>query len=307
MLAKRLIRGLATLEENERYLIYRLREVYDHTGRLKQMLLDMEVAKDLQESFNNWSADGQQARVPGFPTLFRLLSSAHWPLHLPAAGFQAPHILLETNANFERFYHEEHPGRRISWLWQLSHGELRMATGDGYDSSHILCVSAYQMAILMLFNQEQALPFEAIETKTGIPSETLVVLLNRFVRAKILRVADSEQAKTRIYSVNQSFKPSKRRVDLRGTLKTQKAAELQEARQKIKEDQSLLLQVSCPRRFQCAVGRGPCANSTGRNRPHHEIQEEDDVSGTSDGGGWAVKAQVFTRYRRYQEMCGFVD
>jgi len=182
-----------------------------------------------------------------------------------------------------------------------------MATGDDYDSSHILCVSAYQMAILMLFNQEQALPFEAIETKTGIPSETLVVLLNRFVRAKILRVADSEQAKTRIYSVNQSFKPSKRRVDLRGTLKTQKAAELQEARQKIKEDQSLLLQVSCPRRFQCAVGRGPCANSTGRNRPHHEIQEEDDVSGTSDGGGWAVKAQVFTRYRRYQEMCGFVD
>jgi len=47
MLAKRLIRGLATLEENERYLIYRLREVYDHMGRLKQMLLDMEVAKDL--------------------------------------------------------------------------------------------------------------------------------------------------------------------------------------------------------------------------------------------------------------------
>jgi len=302
MLAKRLVRGPTTLQENERYLIDKLRAVYDHTGRLKQMLLDMDVAKDLQGSFNKWSAGGGMAPQPGFPTSFKLLSSAHWPLHLPPAGFQAPQVLLEANSNFERFYHEQHPGRRVSWLWQLSHGELKMTTGDGYSgSSHTLCVSAHQMAILLLFNQDQALSFEAIEAKTGIPPETLLVLLNRFVKVKILCVADSEQAtkKTRLYSVNQRFKPSKTRVDLRGTLKTQKAAELQEARQKVKEDQSLLLQVSCPRpHFSLVVRRvgGPCADSTGCNRPHHESEEEDDVSGAGDGGGWAVEVPVFARY-----------
>ena len=240
MLARRLIRGLAPLKEHERDLICRLREVYDHTGRLKQMLLDMDSAKDLQDNFHRRPSERHNTSQPKFPSSFMVLSQAHWPLHLTAPGFQAPQVLRDANSEFEDFYAGHHPGRRLTWLWQLSHGEMRMTTGD---TSHILCLSAYQMAILVLFNDEQTLSSEAIGTKTGIPSEMLSVLLNRFVKVKLLRVADSKHPGSNIYSIDPHFN-SKRKINLLGTPRAQKTAELQEARHKIKEDQSLLVHVS---------------------------------------------------------------
>ena len=74
-------------------------------------------------------------------------------------------------------------GRKLTWLWHLSKNELRM---NYTNPKYILMTSAYQMAILMLFNEDISLTLKDIETATKIAPAQLNPVLGLLVKAKVL-------------------------------------------------------------------------------------------------------------------------
>ena len=245
MLAKRLVRGLPTLEDAERAMLGQLRDIYDHTSKLKQMMLDLDTAKDLDRHFGRW-LDTQAPIASADHILllssFKVLSQAHWPLQPPAQTFLPPVILDATCSKFEDFFRTAHPGKRLFWYWQLCHGELRMNPPGSSGPPYAFRLSAFQMAILLLFNDAPSLSYTEILEATGVTAETLTVFLNLFVKIKLMNVEEREAMN--VYSINEKFTSKKKKIDLTGSLKTQRKTELMEARHKIKEDQMLLMQAS---------------------------------------------------------------
>ena len=102
-------------------MLSQLREVYDHTGKLKQMLLDMDTVKELDGRFEKWQFTHgnslEKMRLEGqnstFTTSFKVLSAANWPLKLPNSRFVLPISISHAQDEFSGFYREQQPGRKL--------------------------------------------------------------------------------------------------------------------------------------------------------------------------------------------------
>ena len=230
-------------------MLSQLREVYDHTGRLKQMLLDMNTVKELDDRFEKWQFARGNAlekmslkdRKPGFTTSFKVLSSANWPLKPPSSRFVLPSVVSAAHGEFNEFYKGEHPGRKLLWHWQLCHGEMRVYLGKVLSKGFILHASAYQIAILLLFNDQDELSYDEIKGSTELDLDILDILLSVFLKTKLLKV--EERSSMKFYSVNDNFTSKKVKIDIRVSLKKQQNAEIGETHRKIKEERKLLMQV----------------------------------------------------------------
>jgi cullin 3 len=69
---------------------------------------------------------------------------------------------------FRTFYLAAHSGRRLQWQPGMGTADLRAGPFDG-GKRHELTVSTYQAAVLMLFNDADALSYSEIRESTGIP------------------------------------------------------------------------------------------------------------------------------------------
>jgi cullin 1 len=219
------------------------------------MLLDMEVLRDLDHRFEEWRG-AQDLPNYEFTVSFKALSTANWPLKPPDAAFVIPGIVRRAHNEFTDFYNEEHPGRKLLWLWQLCHGEIRMRSECSPAKGYILHASAYQIAILLLFNDKVVIEYEEIQQSTGLTDEILGPLMTVFLKKKVLRCEERDNIK--FYSVNETFSSKKVRNNIRVSLKKQKNAELDETHQKIKEERKFLMQVST---FHVPCTRMPFSNT----------------------------------------------
>jgi cullin 1 len=249
MLARRLVQGTSVSEEAEKFMLGQLREVYDYTGKLKQMLLDMNTVKELDDRFEKWKFTrgvslkkmklGQQS--PAFTTSFKVLSASNWPLKPPNTRFVLPNLICSAHNEFNEFYNEEHPGRKLLWHWQLCHGEMRVYLKNGPSKGFTLHASAFQIAILLLFNDKDELSYDEIKGSTELDPEILDTLLSVFLKTKLLKSEERDHIK--LYSVHDSFASKRAKIDIRVSLKKQKNAEIGETHRKIKEERKLLMQV----------------------------------------------------------------
>ena len=60
-----------------------------------------------------------------------VMGSASWPLKAPSTNFNIPEELLKTYERFQAFYQSKHTGRKLTWLFQLSKGELKTTYVNG--------------------------------------------------------------------------------------------------------------------------------------------------------------------------------
>lgn len=246
------MQGTSVSEQAEKAMLSQLREVYDHTGNLKQMLLDMDTVKELDGCFEKWRLTRNdsfekmtlEGQISTFTTSFKVLSAANWPLKPLNSRFVLPIAISHTQDEFSKFYREQQPGRKLLWYWQLCYGEMRMHLKNNSSKEYTLHASAYQIAILLLFNEKDELSYQDIEASTELESDLLDTLLNVFLKTKLLKY--DERGTSKFYTVNDSFASKKVKIDIRVSLKKQKNAELCETHRKIKEERKLLMQVSLP-------------------------------------------------------------
>jgi cullin 3 len=174
-LAKRLLGNRSVSDDAERAMVSQLKAEcgYQFTSKLEGMFNDMRISRDMRDSYKNYrrSKNSQQGKLD---MEVDVLTNGYWPSQsVPPCTL--PQTVQDAIKSFEKFYLEKHTGRKLSWQTSAGAAELRgcFGTGPNKHNRHELCVSTYQMCILLLFNDEDTLTLGQIRTRTHVPDMEL--------------------------------------------------------------------------------------------------------------------------------------
>lgn len=250
MLAKRLVHASSASEDAETNMISKLKEAcgYEYTNKLQRMFQDIQISKDLNSHYKDWQSkllDDEDLKKAVDPH-YQILGTGFWPLQPANTNFAAPAEIVKTYKRFESFYFDKHSGRKLTWLWQLSKGELKANYIKNTKIPYTLMVSTYQMAILLLFNDQDEIPYEELLAATMLNAEVFDPYLLVLVKHKVLN-AMPENAKPEPgtkYALNYNFKSKKVKVNLNVAIKSESKQETEDTHKTIEEDRKWVMQVS---------------------------------------------------------------
>lgn len=248
MLARRLVHANSNSDDAETSMISKLKEAcgFEYTNKLQRMFQDMQISKDLNAGFKEHVASLNEDGKP-LDSSYAILGTGFWPLNPPSTNFSAPAEISADCDRFTRYYKNKHEGRKLTWLWQLCKGDLK-ANYTGAKMPYIFSVSAYQMAILLLFNDKDHQTYEEIASITQLNADVLDGALGILVKAKVITVESGSTADSgkigpgATFSLNYDFKNKKYRINLNVGMKSETKQEEAETNKTIEEDRKLLLQ-----------------------------------------------------------------
>jgi len=250
MLAKRLVQTSSASDDAETSMISKLKEAcgFEYTNKLQRMFQDMQISKDLNTSYKDWVVDTfDPDDVKKFvDATYNILGTGFWPLNPPVTPFVAPIEINKTYERFAKFYGHKHQGRKLTWLWQLCKGEMKanyIKMGNS-KASPTFQVSTYQMALLLLFNDNESVSYDEMAEATKLAKETLDPSIGVFVKAKVV-IAQPDGAKPEsgtVYKLNHGFKTKKMKVNLNIGIKSEQKQEAEDTHKTIEEDRKLLMQ-----------------------------------------------------------------
>ncbi|CAF1426697.1 unnamed protein product [Rotaria sordida] len=165
MLAKRLINQLSTSIDYEESMISKLKQACGlvYTNKLQQMFQDVNISTNLSDQYRTYCENNKIYNTSiNIDFSAMVLSTNAWPFSTPAE-FVLPFELKITCDNFIKFYNQQHNGRKLTWLYQRSNGDLQILYTK---SNYILHVSTYQMAILLVFNKFPKWTIEKMQDET---------------------------------------------------------------------------------------------------------------------------------------------
>ncbi|CAF1285047.1 unnamed protein product [Rotaria sordida] len=88
-----------------------------------------------------------------------------------------------TCDNFIKFYNQQHNGRKLTWLYQRSNGDLQILYTK---SNYILHVSTYQMAILLVFNKFPKWTIEKMQDETQLKVDVFFPIICDLLKSKLI-------------------------------------------------------------------------------------------------------------------------
>lgn len=181
---------------------------------------------------------GGAVDMGGVELSVQVLTTGSWPT--PAgAHCSLPAELERCCAAFRAFYLSKHTGRRLVWQTNMGSADLRATFAGG---KHELTVSTHQMAILLLFNSVDALPYSDIASATAIPAGDLKRNLQSLACVKGKNVLRKEPPGKEVddadvFHFNDAFTSKLHKVKI-GTVAAAKESEPEKAetRQRIEDD-----------------------------------------------------------------------
>lgn len=176
-LAKRLLGGRSVSDDAERAMASQLKAEcgYQFTSKLEGMFNDMRISRDMQDTYkaHKRSQESQGENTGGGKLVdieVDVLTNGYWPSqNVPPCTL--PQSVQDAIDRYSKYYLEKHTGRKLSWQTSAGAAELKATFGTGPDKlrRHELCVSTYQMCILLLFNDADTLTLGQIRSQTHIP------------------------------------------------------------------------------------------------------------------------------------------
>jgi len=244
MLAKRLINGTSANEFLEGQMITKLKQNcgYEYTTKLARMFSDMSLSKELSENFKNYIKD--QCEVD-FSVL--VLATGSWPLSPAHTTCSMPLELEVVREEFLKFYTNQYSGRKLSFLTQVSKGEVKCTYSK--PAQYLLQCSFYQMAILVLFNSQDVLTAEDIQTQTTLAKPILLSTLATLTKTKVLLMDTPTIMPTSSFRINKDFRSKKIRVliNIRVPDEPQQGQTDDQTHQIVEEDRRLQIQAAIVR------------------------------------------------------------
>ncbi|KAL8681909.1 MAG: hypothetical protein Q9224_005105 [Gallowayella concinna] len=247
-LAKRLVHFNSASEDAETNMISKLKEAcgFEYTNKLQRMFQDIQISKDLNSNYKDWQMkllDGDDLKKAVDPH-YQILGTSFWPLQIPNTDFAAPHEIVKTYTRFENFYHDKHSGRKLTWLWHLCKGELKVNYIKSMKVPYTFQVSTYQMAILLLFNEQDEMPYEQLLSTTMLNAEVFDPSLLVLVKHKVLNaIPENGKAEPGTkYALNYNFKSKRVKVNLNIAIRAESKQEVEDTHKTIEEDRKLLIQ-----------------------------------------------------------------
>ena len=173
-LAKRLLGGRSVSDDAERTMVslLKLECGYQFTTKLEGMFNDMRISRETRDKYKSHKRQEEMSRShrKAVDIEVDVLTTGYWPSqNVPPCAL--PKAIQESIDHFSKFYLNEHTGRKLSWQTSAGQAELRATFGNG--RRHELCVSTYQMCILLLFNEQSSLTLGQIRMQTQIPDSEL--------------------------------------------------------------------------------------------------------------------------------------
>jgi len=172
----------------------------------------------------------------------QILSTSSWPFTSCPSEFALPIELGPNIQGFNEFYNTKYSGRKLSWLFSRSRGEL---TANCFQTKYIFQASVYQMAILLMFNTGDTLRFQEIQEATKLQPELLTQILQSTCKAGLITSIDDEMMELGTDSViklNPNYKNKKFRVNINTILKSEVKKEVSQTETDVEEGRKLLLQ-----------------------------------------------------------------
>ncbi|KAJ2137003.1 ubiquitin ligase (cullin) of SCF [Coemansia sp. RSA 788] len=261
--ARRLVNEQSVSTHGEETMISLLKEVsgVDVTSRLSRMFSDITVSKDKIDQFKEST---QNTRTFDYEFDMKVLNTASWPFKAPETKLKLPAELERAVDQYTEFFHKDRGGRRLNWLWQYSKAEIRMffpkATGPAAKAGYMFQVSTFQLAILMLFNQDSGpgtgyesadgptLTFDQIVAATELDKDIVLDELALFCKARVMNSNTANKATEKSqYTLNAGFKSKQMRINLSRAKKSDQKKEAKDMQRAVAVDRSASIQAAIVR------------------------------------------------------------
>ncbi|KAL3309966.1 Cullin-1, partial [Cichlidogyrus casuarinus] len=189
-MARRFVSNQSVSEELESAMISKLKESqgFEYTNNLQRLFCEVNYSKELKTRFLD-SLKTDHPEGSSFDFGVTVLASIAWPFNLQAS-FNIPPELEHCYNQFSNFYATVHSGRKLTWCYHHSRGEL---SAHFSKERYTFQVSTYQMAVLLMFNDQLSNSMETIRCQTGIEPGILTQVLQILVKARILRMKENSQ------------------------------------------------------------------------------------------------------------------
>ncbi|EHB18179.1 Cullin-1 [Heterocephalus glaber] len=249
MLAKRLVHQNSTSDDAQASMISKLKQAcgFEYTSKLQQMFQDIGISKDLNDQFKKHLTNLEPLDLD---FSIQVLSSGSWPFQ-QSCTFTIPSELECSYQRFTAFYTSRHSGRKLTWLYQLSRGEL---VTNCFKNRYTLQASTFRMAILLQYNSEDAYTMQQLTDSTQIKMNILAQVLQILLKSKLL-VLEDENANVdevdlkpdTLIKLYLGYKNKKLRVNINMPMKTEQKQEQETMHKNIEEDCKLLIQAAIVR------------------------------------------------------------
>ncbi|CAD6187857.1 unnamed protein product [Caenorhabditis auriculariae] len=215
LFSKRLITEISASDDAETALITKLKNMcgYEYTTRLLKMVNDTQVSKDLCTDFKEkMTTDHKNALGMDFNIL--VLSSGSWPTFTPTS-LHLPVKLSNCVENFTDFYHAKHNGRRLTWIYSQSRGEVVALC---YSKKYVFTSTTAQMTTLLMYNDQDSFSFDSLMEATKMENKTANAVVISLIKNEILKSdkepSNEELPADAVVSFNPSYSNKKVKVDL---------------------------------------------------------------------------------------------
>merc|ERR1711881_785145 len=138
-----------------------------------------------------------------------------------------PVELEKTVAMYESFYAKQFSGRKLTWLYHLSHGDIKL----GYlPKQYIITMTTFQMALLLLFEKSDHLSYNELKATTKISDDHFPKHVQSLLEAKLLSCNTPELTTESVISLNMKYSNKRTKFRIGGTIQKETPAEVEEDR-----------------------------------------------------------------------------
>lgn len=236
-LSRRLLSAKSGSDDAERSFISKLKKEcgFQFTSKLESMFNDMRISEETNVKFKHFLRS-QPKDIGDIEFFINILTTGSWPQY-QIVDCVLPPELHNCFELFKIFYTKNHTGRKLSLMTTLGEGIVVANFRKTYE----LTINTTQIAILMLFNNQEAYTYQQIHSSLNIPSRELQRGLLAFCNPKnpiLLKEPKSIKTTkdTDVFTWNKGFKCNHFKIRV-GTLVVKETVEEQkETREKIEQD-----------------------------------------------------------------------